>query len=103
MALLDAGVSMKSLPVSMSMIVNNETETIDHDPSLEEEKSSKNILHIVYDSKFEGLLSSKTVGCISESSFFKALEEAEILGKQILSFFKLSLQKKFSRASLLMN
>eukprot|EP01091_Cochliopodium_minus_P018817 TRINITY_DN7727_c0_g1_i1.p1 TRINITY_DN7727_c0_g1~~TRINITY_DN7727_c0_g1_i1.p1 ORF type:complete len:239 (-),score=44.84 TRINITY_DN7727_c0_g1_i1:26-742(-) len=101
MALLDSGISMKSLPVSLTMAVNNETKTINHDPNLEEEKSSKTLLNIVYDSKFEGLLSSKTIGSTSESLFFKSLEEAQILGKQILSFFKLSIQKKFSRASLI--
>ena len=122
LALLDAAVAMKATLVSLSFsffpsrppqfgdkeegvaLVGKEEEEEEEvmlvDSSFREECLSSSNVCLVFDCKLEGVVCCKTSGTLSEALFFDCIQQATSLAKQILSFFRISLEKKFAKASL---
>lgn len=100
LALLDAGIQMKSLPIATTCLVP--TNGIDggyrFDPTSEEEVSEEySVLVVSTDSVEEGVISSITFGAFQLDSFLACAEGARRASKAVLAFMRIAIEQKITR------
>jgi exosome complex component RRP46 len=92
LALLDAGLAMNSLFVSVSSCVFENIILLD--PTISEELAGTAVSTFVFSSESEGLVTSKTAGGIDKQTYFKLLNVARQASKQILLFIRMATEQK---------
>jgi len=101
LALMDAGVHMKYLPVATTCLVENGSGNnwnLLLDPCQEEEGSDKNSFVVFVNSNSgDGILSSLTSGPLTPLSYFAAQEGACIASKALLQFMRTTIEQKAKR------
>jgi len=94
LALLDAGVAMKSQVASVSSCLVNGTLVID--PSELEEKDATSTFVFAFNHPHDGLVTSKAIGRFSEEQYFNALEASKQGCDKLFSFIRGSFLKKYN-------
>jgi len=93
-ALLDAGISMKSMVASVTCALT-EDGTLLIDPDEKEEKSAESLFTFVFNHPYDGIVTSKTRGMFSEENYFLSLEAAKQGCSKVFAFIRGSMQKKY--------
>nr|CAB3244003.1 exosome complex component RRP46 [Phallusia mammillata] len=108
MALQDAGISMKFMPVAVTVALKHKEEvsmetdcgTEDYDvifsPSLEEEEKAFANLTLVFDSVKSELVSTYASGPMTSFQYQQCLMSAKNVSKSIVQFFRDSVSKKLA-------
>ena len=101
LALLDAGIQMKSLPIATTCLVptNGDSSTeIRFDPTAEEESSDEYAaIVLATDSVKEGVIASITFGSLQLDSFLSSVEGASRASKAVVAFMRIVMEQKVNR------
>jgi len=99
LALLDAGLAMNSLAVSISCCIVEDSILLD--PILTEEGAASATSTFVFSSIGNTLLLSTTSGTIDQQILFKLLEISRSASQKILAFMRLATEKKSTKKTFL--
>eukprot|EP01114_Cavostelium_apophysatum_P009351 TRINITY_DN22467_c0_g1_i1.p1 TRINITY_DN22467_c0_g1~~TRINITY_DN22467_c0_g1_i1.p1 ORF type:complete len:223 (+),score=16.46 TRINITY_DN22467_c0_g1_i1:65-733(+) len=94
LALLDAGIAMKSMVGSITCAIGQDG-TLLIDPTQQEEEDASSIFVFALNSPFDGVVSSKTSGTFSEEEYFACLEAAKKGASRVTGFVRESYQKQY--------
>mmetsp|Transcript_9685 Transcript_9685/g.11211 ORF Transcript_9685/g.11211 Transcript_9685/m.11211 type:complete len:261 (+) Transcript_9685:38-820(+) len=100
LALMDAGIELKSLPITTTCLVpkNDNSYEVRFDPTSEEETiDGSSIVILVIDSVEEGIIASMTFGSFRLDSFLFCIEGASKVSKAIIAFIRIAIEQKTVR------
>lgn len=99
-ALMDAGISMRSIPVSTTLLVKHSgiSSELRLDPTAEEEIGTDCAATIfVTDNANYGVVSCLTSGIISQDSYLSCIEASSRASKAVIAFMRLAIEQKVTR------
>jgi len=101
LALLDAGIQMKSLPIATTCLVptnGDATKEFQFDPTAEEESSNEySAIVLATDSVRDGVIASITFGAFQLDSFLSCVEGAKRASKAVVAFMRIAMEQKVNR------
>jgi|EP00979_Chaetoceros_neogracilis_P003069 exosome complex component RRP46 len=101
LALLDAGIQMKSLPIATTCLVptnGDVTTEFRFDPTAEEESSDEySAIVVATDSVRDGVIASMTFGSFQLDSFLSCVEGAKRASKAVVAFMRIAMEQKVNR------
>jgi exosome complex component RRP46 len=101
LALLDAGIQMKSLPIATTCLVptnGSSSEEIKLDPTAEEESSEDySAIIMSTDSVREGVIATITSGSFHLDSFLSCVEGSSRASKAVVAFMRIAIEQKVTR------
>jgi len=101
LALLDAGIQMKSLPIGTTCLVSsngNASDEIKYDPTAEEESNEDySTIIMSTDSVREGVIATITSGSFQLDSFLSCVEGASRASKAVSAFMRIAMEQKVKR------
>lgn len=98
MALLDAGVQMKSNFAAVTCSVTS-SGTILVEPTEAEMKESVAAATFVFDALGLNVLSAHQEGCLNAEDFNRCLKNCQVAAKDVLNFYRQSMEKKYQYSS----
>uniref|UniRef100_A0A3Q2HPJ4 Exosome component 5 n=1 Tax=Equus caballus TaxID=9796 RepID=A0A3Q2HPJ4_HORSE len=97
MALVDAGVPMRSLFCGVTCALDSDG-TLMLDPTAKQEKEARAVLTFALDSVERKLLMSTTKGLYSDAELQQCLAAAQAASQHVFRFYRESLQRRYSKS-----
>ena len=102
LALVDAGVEMKSLPIGTTCLVKSNgqdiEDAINFDPSADDEsKEDCSVIVLATDTAREEVITSMTLGPFQLKSYLACIEGANRASKAVQAFMRIAIEQKVTR------
>ncbi|XP_064104600.1 exosome complex component RRP46-like [Macrobrachium nipponense] len=94
MALLDAGVQMKSTFAAVTCCLTP-AETIIIEPTEAEMKESSAVVTFVFDGLDYNVVSAHQDGCLSTENFNRCFQDCQIAAKDVINFYRRTIETKY--------
>ncbi|CAL4125482.1 unnamed protein product [Meganyctiphanes norvegica] len=94
MALMDAGVQMKTTFAAVTASITNEG-TIIIEPTLAQINESKAVITFVFEGQSFNVLATQQEGCLDSDDFNLCLNKLQVAAKDIFSFYRRTLEEKY--------
>ncbi|KAJ3092713.1 Exosome component 5 [Quaeritorhiza haematococci] len=99
LALIDAGIPMKSLVASVTCMVDQDGELV-LDPTLNEMENARSVHFFAFDNVNDGVIASQSTGIFSEDEYFACHDLCKLAVEKVHLFMRMAIERRLAKLAL---